>query len=41
IDDCVECGACMSRCPYGLQIPQLLRKNLADYRSILAGATRV
>ncbi len=41
IDDCVECGACMTRCPYGLEIPRLLRKNLADYRSILAGTTRV
>ena len=41
IDDCVECGICMTRCPYGLQIPQLLQKNLADYRSILNGITRV
>ena len=37
IDDCVECGVCMSRCPYGLEIPALLKKNLADYRAILAG----
>ena len=41
IDDCVECGLCMSRCPYGLEIPQLLRKNLADYRSILNGSTKL
>ena len=41
IDDCVNCGSCMSRCPYGLEIPALLRKNLVDYRSILAGTTRV
>ena len=41
VDDCVECGICMTRCPYGLQIPQLLQKNLADYRSILNGSTRV
>ena len=41
IDDCVACGACMTRCPYGLEIPRLLRKNLADYRSILAGTTQV
>ena len=39
IEDCVECGACMTRCPYGLEIPALLRKNLADYRSILRGET--
>jgi predicted aldo/keto reductase-like oxidoreductase len=41
IDDCVECGACMTRCPYGLEIPRLLRKNLEDYRSILNGTTRI
>ena len=35
INDCIECGLCMSRCPYGLQIPQLLRKNLEDYRQFL------
>ncbi len=39
IDDCIECGLCMSRCPYGLEIPALLRKNLEDYRSILDGST--
>lgn len=41
IDDCVECGMCMARCPYGLEIPALLRKNWADYQSILAGETKV
>ncbi len=37
IRDCIDCGACMSRCPYELDIPTLLRKNLEDYREILAG----
>ena len=32
---CIECGQCMKRCPYGLQIPQLLKKNLEDYRIML------
>ncbi len=41
IDDCVDCGLCMSRCPYGLEIPALLRRNLVDYREILAGKTTV
>ena len=41
IDTCVNCGLCLSRCPYGLQIPQLLRKNLEDYRRILAGEVQV
>lgn len=37
IDKCVECGQCMTRCPYELDIPKLLRKNLEDYREVLAG----
>jgi predicted aldo/keto reductase-like oxidoreductase len=41
IDDCLDCGLCMTRCPYGLEIPTLLRKNLADYRSILKGDTKL
>ena len=41
IGDCLDCGLCMSRCPYGLEIPTLLRKNLADYRSILDGSTTI
>jgi predicted aldo/keto reductase-like oxidoreductase len=40
IDDCVDCGVCMTRCPYELQIPSLLRANLADYREVLAGEAR-
>lgn len=24
---CTECGVCMTRCPYGLKIPELLKKN--------------
>lgn len=41
IDDCIECGVCMSRCPYELDIPNLLKKNLADYRAILAHEIKV
>ena len=41
IENCVDCGLCMSRCPYGLEIPKLLRKNLADYRSVLAGTAKL
>ena len=37
IENCTECGACLKRCPYELNIPKLLKKNLADYKEILAG----
>lgn len=33
IENCVDCGHCKSHCPYGLDTPALLRRNLADYRS--------
>ena len=41
IDQCVDCGICMTRCPYELNIPKLLRKNLEDYRKILSGETTI
>ena len=41
IADCVNCGICKTRCPYELDIPNLLRKNLADYNDILAGRVKV
>ena len=31
IEECVHCGACKSRCPYGLDTPELLKMMLADY----------
>lgn len=41
IEDCIHCGKCKSKCPYGLDIPTLLEKNYEDYRSIIAGETKV
>ncbi|MBQ0038466.1 MAG: aldo/keto reductase [Clostridiales bacterium] len=41
IENCLECGQCKSHCPYGLDIPNLLKKNLADYEDILAGRTKI
>ncbi len=35
VDDCIHCKQCSSRCPYGLDTPELLRKNLSFYRSFL------
>ncbi len=37
IDDCVHCGKCMEKCPYGLNTPELLQENYKDYKEILAG----
>ncbi len=37
IENCIECGICKTRCPYELDIPNLLKKNLKDYKEILAG----
>ena len=41
IDDCIDCGLCKSKCPCGLDTPNLLRKNLADYKDILAGRVKI
>ncbi|MBR6790243.1 MAG: aldo/keto reductase [Oscillospiraceae bacterium] len=35
IDSCLECGACSAKCPYGLDTPNLLKKNRADYLTFL------
>jgi ferredoxin len=34
--DCIECGACASKCPYGLNPPELLKRNYEDYRVFLS-----
>lgn len=41
VNDCIECGACLPRCPYGLNIPELLKKNLEDYHRVLAGEVQI
>lgn len=41
IENCLECGQCKSRCPYELDTPALLKKNLEDYKKVLAGETVV
>lgn len=39
IEECLNCGKCKTKCPYGLDTPALLKKNYADYCEILAGKT--
>ena len=36
IENCVHCDACKSRCPYGLDTPALLARQLADYDAFYA-----
>jgi predicted aldo/keto reductase-like oxidoreductase len=35
INDCLHCNQCVERCPYGLNTPELLQKNLKDYEQFL------
>lgn len=35
IEDCIECRQCVEKCPYDLDIPNTLKKNLEDYRTFL------
>ncbi|ADK16102.1 MULTISPECIES: aldo/keto reductase [Clostridium] len=35
IEDCIHCNKCMSKCPYGLNTPELLKKNYDDYKTFL------
>jgi predicted aldo/keto reductase-like oxidoreductase len=35
IENCQHCNACVSKCPYGLNTPELLRKNYEDYQTFI------
>jgi len=37
IEDCMDCGECLTKCPYSLDTPALLRKNYQDFKEVLAG----
>jgi len=41
IDECIGCGQCKTKCPYGLDTPELLKLNLEDYKNILSGKVRI
>ena len=36
IEDCIHCNVCKSRCPYGLDTPNLLAEMLRDYEAFYA-----
>ena len=35
--DCTECYSCTDKCPYELDIPELLKENYEDYQNVLSG----
>jgi aryl-alcohol dehydrogenase-like predicted oxidoreductase len=35
VDECTNCGQCSAKCPYGLNVPELLKINQEDYFDIL------
>nr|WP_317362965.1 aldo/keto reductase [uncultured Blautia sp.] len=35
IENCLHCNACMKKCPYELNTPELLAKNYEDYKTFL------
>jgi len=35
IEDCINCGQCKAKCPYGLDTPNLLKRNYEDYKTFL------
>ena len=39
--DCAECYSCVDKCPYELDIPELLKANYEDYQNVLNGKTKV
>lgn len=40
VESCVNCGQCKAKCPYGLDTPELLRRNYEDYKIMRGEMTR-
>lgn len=41
IEGCLNCKRCVSKCPYELNTPELLKKNYEDYKRVLSGEISV
>jgi predicted aldo/keto reductase-like oxidoreductase len=41
IENCIHCGKCHTKCPYGLNAAEILVKNLEDYKKIISGEIKV
>jgi predicted aldo/keto reductase-like oxidoreductase len=39
VDDCTECGECLEKCPYNLEIPELIREHQTLFNSYIAKHT--
>jgi predicted aldo/keto reductase-like oxidoreductase len=39
--ECTECYSCVDKCPYELDIPELLKENYEDYMNVLEGRTKI
>lgn len=39
--DCTECYSWVDKCPYELDMPELLKSNYKDYQNVLSGKTKV
>jgi len=35
IESCLHCGKCVSKCPYGLNTPELLARNYEDFKTFI------
>jgi hypothetical protein len=40
VQNCIECGTCIERCPYSLSIPQVIKRNYDIYKRHLEEAKR-
>jgi predicted aldo/keto reductase-like oxidoreductase len=41
IENCIHCGKCHTKCPYGLNAAEILAKNYEDYKKIISGEIKV
>ena len=36
VEDCLDCGECIEKCPYSLPIPEMLQENFDLYQDFLS-----
>jgi len=32
--ECIECGKCSEKCPFNLDVPEIIKKNIAFFDSL-------